>query len=181
MFATNQVTTARVAPGGLVGISRQGKYFFYMNPVAVAYVLYFSLFINDFNIFNPDEEVTQQEYTTAKASVMHLPGPNPSYTPSPLSVQSTNPQPVVFNNLQLMLPETTMPLYDISSVTRPNVQGNLNIRRSPTFSDDQFLGIFPEDIAVGPLESFHFNQMYPSNPPGYPSRVHPLRLTSFVQ
>ena len=85
MFATNQVTTARVAPGGLVGISRQGKYFLNITPVAMAYVLYFSLPIHDFNIFSPDEEVTQhQEYTTAKAPVMQLPGPNPSYTPSPL-------------------------------------------------------------------------------------------------
>jgi hypothetical protein len=156
-----------VASGSLIGISLQGKYFFHMNS-AMVNVLYFSLVTNDFDIVDPDEEVTRpQGYTTAGASVMYLPHPNPSYMPSLPSVQSNNPQPVFFQNSPPVLPETTMPLFDISTITHPNVQGSFNIRYSPTFSDDQLLGIFPANNAIEPLESLYFNQMYPSNSPGY--------------
>jgi hypothetical protein len=138
-----------------------------MNSATVN-VLYFSLATNDFDIVDPDEEVTRpQGYTTAGASVMYLPRPNPSYTPGLPSVQSNNPQPVFFQNSPPVLPETTMPLFDISTITHPNVQGSFNIRYSPTFSDDQLLGIFPANNAIEPLESLYFNQMYPSNSPGY--------------
>ena len=79
MFATNQLTIARVA---LVGISPQGEYFFHMNHVALAYILYFSRPINDFNIFNPPmRRLLNSKSTISEVSVMQLPGPNPSYTP----------------------------------------------------------------------------------------------------
>ena len=61
-----------------------------------------------------------------------------------------------------------MPLFDISTVTpHPNAQGNLNILRSPTFSDDQLLGVFPANNSIGPLEFFYFNQIYPSSSLAY--------------
>lgn len=76
MFATNQLTTARVA---LVGISPQGEYFFHMNHVALAY---FILPINDFNILNPPmRRLLNPKSTITEVPVMQLPGPNPSYTP----------------------------------------------------------------------------------------------------
>jgi hypothetical protein len=93
-FATNQVTTARVAPGSIVRIFRQGEYFLHMNPVAIADALYFSLPANDFDSFHTDEAVTQPPgYTTAGSSFMNLPGLN-SHALSLPSVQSTTPQPV---------------------------------------------------------------------------------------
>ena len=163
----NQVTTTRVAPGSLIGIF-QGKHFLRMNSVAMVDAVYFSLSTNDFGIVDPDEEVTRpQGYITAGASVMHTLHPNPSYTPSLPSVQSNNLQPTFFQNVPPVLPETTIALFDISTIAHPIVQGNFNIRHSPTFSDDQFLGIFPANSSVGPLESLYFNQIYPSSSPVY--------------
>jgi len=135
----------------------------------MADVLYFRLPTNDFDIVNPDEEVTQLEgYITDGASAIKLPDPNPSDTLNLPSVQPNNPQPVVFNDIQPALPETTMPLFDISTVTpHPNALGNFNILRSPTFSDHQLLEIFPGNNVVGPLESFYFNQIYPSSSSAY--------------
>jgi hypothetical protein len=151
-----------------------------MNSATVN-VLYFSLATNDFDIVDPDEDVTRpQGYTTAGASVMYLPRPNPSYTPGLRSVQSNNPQPVFFQNLPPVLPEATMPLFDISTITHPNVQGSFNIRYSPTFSDNQLLGIFPANNAIEPLESLYSIKCIHRILPGTTSRVHLLRLIAIT-
>jgi hypothetical protein len=159
-FATNQAARVRVALGSLVRILRQGKYFLHMNPVAMADALYFSLPVNDFDNFDTDETITQpQGYTTARSSFMNLPGLN-SHALSLPSVEYTDPQPVAIEKFQPVVPATAMPLFDISTVTYPNVQGNFNVRRSLLFSNDELLAI------SGPVKSFYSNQAYsPSSSP----------------
>ena len=162
MFGTQQVMTTQVAlaQGSTIGISCQSKCFLHMNPATLVDTLYFSL-------LTTNETVTQpQGYTIAGSSVIHLPNHNPD-TPSSPMVQYANPEPVVIDNLQPVVPATAMLLFDILTITHPNVQGNLNVRHSLIFSNEEWLAIFPANNAVSPVKSFYFNQAPPSNSSGY--------------
>ena len=69
-----------------------------------------------------------------------------------------------------------MLLFDISTITHPNIQGNLNVHHSLIFSDEEWLAIFPANNTVGPVESFYFNQAPPLNS----SRYHLPASSSFT-